>query len=104
MAAQPATAESTLTLLGITRENLSPGEQSYFDATKAYEDRVARILAENGGEVICPRCSRPALGWHLKRADRCNIPGAVYCMRDPQAILDDIARRAAKAGRKTAAA
>ena len=60
------------------------------------DDRIAAILEANGGEVICPRCNRPTMGWPFKRPDKCGGKDSVYCIRDPEAALADIARRAGR--------
>jgi hypothetical protein len=77
----------------ITREDVRPEDRDAFDRLKAFDARIEAVLAANGGDVICPRCRKPAYGWPLKRGDRCNTPGAVHCMRDPETVLADIARR-----------
>ena len=83
----------------ISREQTRPEDRAAYDFIKEHDARIARILSENGGEVICPRCHLPATGWPLRRGDRCAGRDAVLCMRDPETVLADIARR----GRKRAA-
>jgi hypothetical protein len=90
------TASETLSDLGLTHDQLSPEDRSAYDTLTAFDARIAAVLDANGGEVICPRCNRPALGWPLPRADRCSERRAVSCMRDPEVALTDIARRAAR--------
>jgi len=81
--------ESTADRLGLTRDQLRPEDHG-----TAFDARIARVLAGNGGEVTCPRCKKPARGWPLERGDWCSVKYAVYCMRDPEIVLADIARRA----------
>jgi hypothetical protein len=96
-AGYPHTSQ-TLAALGLTPDQLLPGDRPAYDRIKAHDDRVAAILAANGGEVICPRCKRPTMGWPLKRRDTCGGKDAVYCIRDPGAALADIACRAGREG------
>jgi hypothetical protein len=78
----------------ITRERVRPEDRAAYDFIQEFDARIAKILAANGGEVICPRCRKPALGWPLKLpGDRCRSKDAVACMRDPEVVLADIARR-----------
>ena len=73
----------------ITRDQVRPEDQDAYDAMKAFDERIERVLAANGGEVICPRCRRPARGWPLRRPfpDRCGERRAVTCLRDPEVIV-----------------
>jgi hypothetical protein len=97
MSAEPALAPNTaLDWDGLTEDDVHPEEVGAFRAMKAFDAYVERTLSEHGGEIICPRCKRPTLGWPLKRPDKCSEKRAVHCMRDPQAVLDDIARRAGR--------
>jgi len=84
-----------------TRDDIREEDLAAYDFIQAFNARIEAILAASGGEVICPRCRKPACGWPLRRGDRCNERGAVYCLRDPEVVLADIARRdaAAKTGR-----
>lgn len=86
----------TLAALGLAPEQLSPDDRAAYERVKAHDDRIAAILEANGGEVICPRCNRPTMGWPFKRPDKCGGKDAVYCIRDPEAALADIARRAGR--------
>ena len=36
--------------------------------------------------IRCPRCNREAMGWHLRRPDRCSPQGWVFCLREPEVI------------------
>lgn len=74
---------------GLTADQVRPEDRDDFDAMKAFDARIARVLEENGGEVICPRCQRPATGWPLRRSrpDSCGDRAAVQCFRDPETVL-----------------
>lgn len=39
------------------------------------------------GTVICPRCHRKAVGWPLRRGDRCSPKDWAVCLREPAVIL-----------------
>jgi DNA-binding transcriptional regulator YdaS (Cro superfamily) len=94
----PHTSQA-LAALGLAPEQLSPGDRAAYERVKAHDDRIAAILEANGGEVTCPRCNRPTMGWPFKqRPDKCGGKDAVYCIRDPEAALADIARRADREG------
>jgi hypothetical protein len=36
--------------------------------------------------MICPRCKREAVGWPLRRADRCSPKDWVRCLREPDNV------------------
>ncbi len=36
--------------------------------------------------MICPRCKRPAVGWPLRRGDRCSPKDWANCIRRPEAV------------------
>lgn len=46
--------------------------------------------------TICPRCKRRAVGWPLKRGDKCSPKGWVACIREPEVVLKERRRLAAK--------
>ncbi len=82
----------------IARDQVRPEDRDAYDAMKAFDERIERVLAANGGEVTCPRCHRSARGWPLRRPfpDRCGERQAATCLRDPEIILaerDGSARR-----------
>lgn len=83
-----------------TRSDIREDDLAAYDFIQAFGARIEAALAANGGKVICPRCSKPAYGWPLRRGDRCGEKGAVHCLRDPEVVLADIAQRdaAAKTG------
>ncbi len=89
------TASQTLAGLSLTRDQLRAEDRDAFDAFTAFGERIAAILAANDGQIICPRFGRPAFGWPLRRRGFCNVEGAMSCLRDPEVVLADIARRAA---------
>ncbi|MGH3188219.1 MAG: hypothetical protein ACRDOL_13295 [Streptosporangiaceae bacterium] len=87
----------------LTRDQVRPEDRDAYDAMKAFDERIARVLAANGGEVICPRSKRPSMGWPLRRPNNCGDRQAVSCLRDPEIILagrtgapDDTAARIAR--------
>ena len=87
-------------LAELTRDDIRPEDLVAYDLLQAHDARIAAILAANGGEVICPRCRKPAVGWPLRRGDRCGERGAVQCLRDPETVLADIVRRAERGARR----
>src|SRR3990167_2995857 len=43
--------------------------------------------------LICPRCQREAVGWPLKRSDRCSPKTWAMCIREPAVIAAERAAR-----------
>jgi hypothetical protein len=46
--------------------------------------------------VICPRCQRQAVGWPLRRADRCSPKDWAKCLREPDNVRAVASERRAK--------
>ena len=86
-----STANTLLDWDNHTIAQVRPEDRDNFYAMKAFDARIARVLAENGGEVICPRCQRPATGWPLRRSrpDSCGDRAAVQCFRDPETVVNE---------------
>lgn len=42
--------------------------------------------------IVCPRCKREAVGWPLRRLDKCSPQGWVVCLREPSVIGAEVRR------------